>query len=392
MRRALVVVLNAFTHDSRVLRQVSTLAKRSRDIRVFALHEDRLPPEEERADYRLHRFRLSTRPLPKAKLVQGFKYLECLLRMTWKGIRLKPEVVHAHDLEALPIGYLIAKLARARLVYDSHELWSDQAASHSYPRWLFKLAVGVEKMLARRADAVITVTESISRHLETQMSIPAPTVIRNVPVRPAAISNESPSALHVLLGVESNVPIILYLGMIGKGRGLETFIRSMQWVQPGAVAVIMGSPWGTAYLESLRSEASHLGLSERVRFLPAVPPSEVHRHASGATIGIAAIEDYCLSYRYSLANKVFEYIQAGLPVVATDLPEMANLVRTYDLGELFQDRNAGAVAGVLNGMLSSPATLARYRQNTISAAKELNWSKEEAKLLDLYDRLCSSQA
>jgi glycosyltransferase involved in cell wall biosynthesis len=390
MRRALVVVLNAFTHDSRVLRQVSTLAKRSPEIRVFALHEDRLPTEEAREQYRLRRFQLSTRPLPRTKLVQGVKYLECLLRMTWQGIRLKPEVVHAHDLEALPIGYLIAKLAHARLVYDSHELWSGQAASHSYPRWLFKLAVGLEKALARRADAVITVTESISRHLESQMRIPAPTVIRNVPVRLAAISNESPSALRVLLRLDSEIPVILYLGMIGKGRGLETFIRSMQWVQPGAVAVIMGSPWGTAYLETLRSEASRLGLSERVRFVPAVPPTEVHRYASGATIGIAAIEDYCLSYRYSLANKLFEYIQAGLPVAVTDLPEMANLVRTYDIGEVFPDRNAEAVACVLNGMLSSPAALARYRQNTVTAAKELNWSNEETKLLDLYDKLCPS--
>ena len=391
MRRALVVVLNAFTHDSRVLRQVSTLAKRSGEIRVFALHEGQLPAEEERTGYCLRRFQLSTRPLPRTKLVQGVKYLECLLRMTWEGIRFKPQVVHAHDLEALPIGYLTAKLARARLVYDSHELWSDQAASHSYPRWLFKFAVGLEKVLARRADAVITVTESISRHLQAQMRIPAPTVIRNVPVRPAAIGNECPSALHVLLGLANDVPVILYLGMIGKGRGLETFIRSMQWVQPDAVAVIMGSPWGTRYLESLRSQASQLGVSERVQFVPAVPPGEVHRYASGATIGIAAIEDYCLSYRYSLANKLFEYIQAGLPVVATDLPEMANLVRTYDLGEVFPDRNAEAVAGVINRMLSCPATLARYRQNTIAAAKELNWSKEETKLLDLYDRLCPSQ-
>ena len=166
----------------------------------------------------------------------------------------------------------------------------------------------------------------------------------------------------------------------------------MQWVQPNAIAVIMGSPWGTPYLETLRTQASALGLTERVHFLPAVPPSEVNRYATGATLGIAAIEDYCLSYRYSLANKLFEYVHAGLPIAATDLPEMSKLIRAYNLGELFPDGNPEATARVINGMLSSPAMLARYRQNARMASKELNWSCEERTLLNLYDRLCPAKS
>ena len=392
MERALVVVLNSFTHDSRVLRQVSTLAKRSQHTRVFALHEGNLPVEEERTGYRLHRFRLLSRPLPKVKPVQVLKYLECTLRMAWAGVRLKPDIVHAHDIQGLPIGFIVAKLTRARLVYDSHELWSHQATAHLYAPWFFKIIIGLETFLARRADTVITVTESISRHLQGRMKIPAPTVIRNVPAAPASVSDGSESPLHATLGLNPSTPIVLYLGMIGRGRGLEVLIRSMQWVQPNAIAVIMGSPWGTPYLETLRTQASALGLTERVRFLPAVPPSEVNRYATGATLGIAAIEDYCLSYRYSLANKLFEYVHAGLPIAATDLPEMSKLIRAYNLGELFPDGNPEATARVINGMLSSPAMLARYRQNARIASKELNWSCEERTLLNLYDRLCPTKS
>ncbi len=388
MKHALVIVLNSFTHDSRVLRQISTLKKRSQSVHVYALHENNLPVMENRTDYLLRRFRLATRPWPRNKLVQSLKYIECLLRMSWQGVWLKPDVVHAHDLEALPIGYVVAKLTKAKLVYDSHELWSHQAASTHFPAFLFKMAMRLETFLARRSDTVITVTDSISRHLSKEMRIPPPTVIRNVPSAPLEISDDTESPLHESLGINRGVSIVLYLGMIGRGRGLEILIDAMQWVHAEAIAVVMGGPWGTPYLHQLRTQASALRLDERVRFAQAVPPNEVCRYARGATIGIAPIEDYCLSYRYSLANKVFEYLHAGLPVAATDLPEMANLIHLYDVGELFPDSNSKAVATTLNRMLSSPPTLARYRANAIAAAKELNWSNEEQKLLSVYDRLC----
>jgi glycosyltransferase involved in cell wall biosynthesis len=310
--------------------------------------------------------------------------------MTWAGVRLKPDLVHANDLIALPIGYVVARLTKAKLIYDSHELWSDPFLS-PVPKWLSKVPTFMEKFLARRADAVITVNDSIARIMSERMEIPAPTVIRNLPQCMSQLETHE-SVLHRSLGLMPDCPVILYIGGLTYGRGLETFIDAMSLVSPPAVAVLMGPHEGPDYFDKLRCRVLDANLQERVRFHAPVASDEVGRYASNATIGICPIEDSHLSYRYSLPNKIFECLQAGLPVVVTDLPEMSNLVRRYGVGETFPDGDSKALADILNRMLSSPAALAEYRVRVAAAAGQLNWSHEEPKLLSIYDKLCSAGA
>src|SRR5215471_6028447 len=143
MKTALVLVLNNFTHDSRVLRQVEALGKRGYRVCVFALHDGCLLIQEQTTGYLVRRFKLATRSWQKNKLVQVIKYAECIVRMTCAGVGLSPRLVQANDLDTLPIGFMVAKLARAKLIYDSHELWSDPAGKANLPSWLFRIAIGL---------------------------------------------------------------------------------------------------------------------------------------------------------------------------------------------------------------------------------------------------------
>jgi len=395
MKRALLLVLNSFTHDPRVLRQAQTLACDGWDVLLFALHEPDLPLQEDSRWFRLRRFRLRTRFLPKNKPVQLLKYAECLVQMTWDGVQFKPQIVHANDVDCLPIGFAVARLSRAKLVYDAHELWSDPIAARHVPRWFSRLGAWVEKVLARRADSVITVCDSIAQHMSEKMSIPVPIVVRNVPWKSRARHFlHAPGPLYKLLGLNVDVPVILQLGMIGVGRGIETLIAAMQFVKPPATAVIMGADDSTyaagkepTYLQHVQELARSFGLEGRVYFLPPVPAEQIPSYAADAAVGVALIEGTCLSYQYALPNKLFEYIQAGLPVVTSDLPEMAALVKRYGLGQTFPAGNPELLARTLNDVLHDPKKLRGYREHAFIAAKELNWNSEQMRLLQLYREL-----
>jgi len=391
---AVILVLNNFTHDSRVLRQAETLAKCGYQVYIFAIHAGELPLSYCCADYRLYRFKLTTKRLPRTKPIQVVKYIECLLRMLWTALRLNPNLVHANDVDCLPIGLALKYLCRAQLIYDAHELWFDAAYDRPYPRWVSWLIERVEKAMAKKADRVVTVCDSIAEHMSVTLNIRVPHVIRNIP---ACNSNQDTdkSELHRLISLNSDVPVILNLGMISPGRGLETLLTAMRSVRSPAVAVLLGTlenggNSGFTFLDALKAQANALGIRHRVRFVPAVPPHDLHRYARGATIGVAPIEATCLSYRYCLPNKLFEYIQAGLPVVTSDLPEMARLVTQYQIGEVFRAGDADGLACSLNSILESPRKLRFYRQQAVQAAHDLSWDREQPKLIAIYDELRAS--
>jgi glycosyltransferase involved in cell wall biosynthesis len=387
MKKVLILVLNSFTHDSRVLRQTRALSQAGYKPTVFALHESDLPIQEDQPNYRLRRFRLVTRPWSKHNLIQLIKYAECVCRMTLAGVRLKPEVVHANDIDTLPIGYFVAKLIRAKLVYDSHELWSDPAHRNSLQPWIFDVGVRMEKYLARRADAVMTPSPSYAHQMAKTMNIAPPIVVRNVPV---ARSLDSPvegrESLHDKLGAAHDVPIVLHLGQIGRGRGLETIFLAMAEVQAPAILVLLGEGQPKD-LDLLKTQARTLGITDRICFVPPVASDEVCRLCADATIGVTMIESICLSYNLTLPNKIFEYLQAGLPVVVSNIPEMAGIVKNYGVGETVPEGNASKLGNTLNRLLNSPETLARYRENAVSAARQLNWEKEQHVFLNVYQNL-----
>ena len=167
--RVLHIVINPFTHDSRVLKSTKTAELVAEAVRVFAVHEKELAENEDNEGIEITRFPLKTKPWPKYIFIQLIKYFELFFRMRHEGIRWKPTIVHAHDLNALPIGRAIAKRTGARLIYDSHELWIGQQSRNSYIWPIRKLMDAVESYFARKCDEIITVSPGIARILEKHL-------------------------------------------------------------------------------------------------------------------------------------------------------------------------------------------------------------------------------
>jgi glycosyltransferase involved in cell wall biosynthesis len=321
------------------------------------------------------------------KIFKLFKFIEVAVRMVRAARRIRPDIIHANDLETLPIGCVLARLHRAKLVYDAHELWRDPGSRAGIPTWLFNLAVMTERWLAPKADGVITVSESIAEDMRDHLRIPLPTLVRNVPwPRTAQVQGPNhPGPLRRNLGLGPDTPILLYQGFMAEGYGVPFLLEALPSIPPPAVMVCLG--FGPLQ-GPLAQRAEALGISDRVYFHPAVPPEVLISYTADATIGVCPSQGTCTSYDYSLPNKLFEYVQAGLPIAASNLAEIGRLVRRYNLGETFDHSNSQAIAGTLNRMLANPRFLEACREAAATAARELNWRQEERHLVELYQRLC----
>lgn len=290
-----------------------------------------------------------------------------------------PDVVHAHDLPALPAAALVARERGLPLVYDSHELWRRRNRRGQWrPAGRVADAL-VERSLAPRAAVVVTVCDSIAAWLSRRYDLRRPPVVlRNIPL-PSRTSSRDVRALAGL----TDERVLLYTGRVMEGRGLEFAVRSLHALPEDVVLVLMG--YGDpAYGAALASLAARQGVADRVRMVDAVPAEEVTSVASTADLAYVVIEPVCQSYRYALPSKLFEAIAAGLPVLAADLPEIRRIVVGYGVGVVFTPRAATDLRAALDSALAGAQ---RYRQAAERARTVLTWRHEQHRLLDAYDRL-----
>lgn len=376
MSRVLHIVLNGYTNDNRVRRAAECGADMNFEVRIFALAAPGYPENDNRAGVDIHRFDLSSRSWSKAKVVQLFKYSEVAIRMIIAGSKFKPTIVHAHDLDALPIGYVVAAITGSKLIYDAHELWADSARDPSTPKWLVTGLALVERIFVRQADVCITVSESIAQHMAENQNIRTPVVIRNVPERWPEISKLQ---LRDSLGIPSGKLVVLHQGVIDDHR-VMTLVQAFRKVNGNAVLVFLGDGPAVVKLQTNLAD-----LSDRVLFHPLVPSEELPSFTCDADIGIHPMTAGCLNHLWALPNKLFEYIQGGLAVITTELPEMAKIVNNYGVGLTFPPSDSDSLARCLQLLIDDTNLRNKYRRASHEAAvNHLNWTIEKELLKNIY--------
>jgi glycosyltransferase involved in cell wall biosynthesis len=360
----------------RVLRRVLRIAKRV--VRGKPMPRKAAPPIARPASVRAAnsaRDRIRVFLQPAHRFFQAWKFGR---RAGAAAASMKPVAYHCHDLNAIMAGYLARRIHRAPMIYDSHELWPHRNRADKRRRKTFVLAVA-DAFFSRRADAVITVCESIAVHMEKHYRLRKPVnVIRNTPML---------YERHQMHTVADDVPRprIMYVGGIQTHRGLEQLIDSMAMIDDGNLIAI--GPGLDDYRATLERRARAAGTGDRVRFPGLLPHVEVIETLAKGDVGTVFFQNYCLSYYYSLPNKFFECIHAGLPVVASNFPELQRLIDRYEVGITCDPHDTAAIARAVNWMLANPAELARMRENTKKAAAELNWERESEKYVGIYRAL-----
>lgn len=378
------IVLNEFTHDARVRRAAEASASAGFDTEVLALHAEGHSRLEDTGDMVVYRVRLASKGWSKRRLVQGFKYLEAVVRMVRIGRRLRPDLVHANDLPTLPVALAIAAGRGTRVVYDAHELWTESTGMGRFPRWVPRVLETVERFGMRRVSGRVTVSPGIAERLAGRYDVPPPAVVRNMPppVTSEVGADRGRGPLRRQLDLPAATPVVLYQGGISPGRGLLTLARSATLLDhPEAVVVFLGDGPVKAAIEQ---EVAGRGLQDRVLLHPAVPLQELPEWTADATIGVHPIQPTGANHVYCLPNKLFEYIQAGLPVVMTDLPDIRRIVEEYGVGEVVEPGSEEAMAYAVNRLLGDPTLYQQYAAAAREASRELHWGRERERLLGVY--------
>lgn len=310
------------------------------------------------------------------------------IRGTIRLLRTPADVYHALDLPAFPACYIAAQLRRKPLIFETYELplltlpVSELKASR---RWLHALLAPLLAAMVPRCAAVIAVSPPIIQELRKRYHCPEVLLIRNVPTYRAVSKSDR---LRQQLGLGPQVRIALYQGGLQTNRGLDRLVRAAAFLERDIVIVMMGKAMHTvqAQLEALIASE---GVADRVKFLPQVPYAELLDWTASADIGlIVYTPDYSPNVQMMLPNKLFEYLMAGLPVLASQLEAVSDVIRTYGAGQIVSSLAPADVGAAINRMLADQAALDLMRRNALDAAQHVFcWEKERGELIRLYHKL-----
>jgi glycosyltransferase involved in cell wall biosynthesis len=295
-------------------------------------------------------------------------YLLYNLKMFVHLLFARFDILHAVDLDTLPAGYAVCKLRRKKLVYDAHEFFTEVPELIDRPSkraiWL-----RLEQAILPKVKNAITVSKTIADAYTTLYSVPF-TVIRNVPTAKA------------LEPINAELkPYLLYQGALNKGRGLEATIRAMENLPINLIIAGSGD-----LDQELRALVSELQLDQKVSFLGFISPSELPALTAGAYAGINIAENLGLSYYYSLNNKFFDYIQAGVPAITMPFPEYLLLESECQCG-VFATATSQDIERAVNLLLTDTPLYNKLRKNCLLARKVRTWNKEEERLIDFYAKI-----
>ena len=360
MKRILISVTNDLTTDQRVEKTCEVLSEIGYDVLLVGRKLKKSLPIQR--NYKTIRFRLLFN--------KGFLfYAEFNIRLFIFLLFTKKDLLFSNDLDTLLPNYIIGKLQNKKLVFDSHELFSEipELVNKQQVKnvWLF-----LEKTIIPKLQNVITVSDSIKNHYHNLYGISA-IVIRNIP------KIKKISQKNFEIDAEGK-KVILYQGSVNIGRGIELMIDTMALLDEYLFIVIGDGD----ILEQLKEKVSNLSLHDKVKFIGKKTPEELKELTPNATIGMSLEEDLGLNYRYALPNKVFDYLHANVPVIVADLPEMRSLIKKHPIGEILTERTPKTLAKIIIYM-----TNISYEKELKTAKKELNWSKEKEKLISIFSKL-----
>ncbi len=304
-----------------------------------------------------------------------FEVIEIMGKFFIRGVKFKPQVIHAHDVVVLPVCVLIKIFTGSNLIYDAHELESDR---NGLTPVLSKMTIITERLLWPFVDAFITVSQSICDWYMLKLGKKDSEIILNSPVYDADGKKEVTypnDYLQKTFNIDKSETVFIYVGILSKGRGVELLLETFKSLTWGHIVFM-----GYGDLEArIREVATHC---KRIHFHQAVKHSNVVSIVKTADVGICLIENVSLSDYYCLPNKLFEYAFANVKVIASDFPEIANVVKKHNLGKCCKLDSESICDAVME--FENKETMESVN---VEKLYELSWEAQEVKLVKLYNRL-----
>ena len=288
----------------------------------------------------------------------------------------KMDLLLANDLDTLPANYLVSRIKRIPLVYDSHEYFTGvpELQDREIVKGIWKW---IEKRIFPNLKYIYTVSQSIADIYKEEYNREVK-VVRNLSPGWKPVNKPSRSELGI---AEGKRILILQGSGINIERGAEEAVEAMLYVE-NAILLIIGEG---DVMDQLKKSVDQMDLSGKILFINKMSYAKLLEYTSLGDVGLTLDKDTNLNYRYSLPNKLFDYIQARVPVLASKLVEVEKIIRNYKIGELIDSHEPKYIAEKLNFMLDSEDKRREWKKNLEKAAEELCWENEERKLIEIFE-------
>jgi len=368
-KKVIVSVINDLVTDQRVHKVCSSLVSMGFEITLVGRVLPNSLPMDKRS-YKTHRMRLLFKKGP-------LFYAEYNKRLFLYLLFHKAELLVSNDLDTLLPNFLIHKLKAVPIVYDSHEYFTEVPELVARPRTQ-AIWKRIERWIFPKLKDVFTVNESIADLFEKDYGL-RPRVVRNIPRKGKGFT----SATRKQLGLSEDRKILILQGSgINIHRGSEEMLEAMKYID-NAVLLIVG---GGDVIETLKEMAKSEELEGKVVFKPKQSYEKLMQFTANSDLGLTLDKDTNLNYRFSLPNKLFDYIHAGIPVLASPLPEIKRVIDEYGIGDFIPSHEPGEIAQKVNQILADQELMDKWKNNTIFAAENLCWENEEIELGRVYKK------
>jgi glycosyltransferase involved in cell wall biosynthesis len=303
-------------------------------------------------------------------------YANYNLRLFFYLLFHKADVLLANDLDTLYANHWARKLKRkCRLIYDSHEYYIGVPELVSRPK-IQKFWRSIERRTLPKADVMYTVNESIAAIYREEYNREV-LVVRNI----SDFKGIPEIKTRAELGLPEDKHIVIIQGAgINIDRGAEELMEAIQLVE-NAILIFVGDG---DVVPILKAKVAKERLEEKVMFFGKRPYDELMNYTILSDIGISMDKDTNINYRFSLPNKIFDYIHASVPVLVSDLTEIKRVVEQYDVGLVCPSHDPQEIANYLNQILTNPALQEKFKANAKKASKELTWAHECVTLKTIY--------
>jgi len=373
--------------DYRILKELEAVSL-VEDANITAIGveftEGQVEIDIDRDNINIETITLLTKKLQKTRLPgfirQPLVFIELALKMTYGVVRKKPHIVHCHDAIALPIGWICSILTGSKLIYDAHELMSDKQGNDFISRFYIKI---VEKVCWSKVETLISVSDSIISWYRDKYGKKRFLTILNSP--PRELYEETAEGVaqdHNYLRKKFDIPenhiIFLFVGQFMGGRSIELFLKIFEQELHNSHLILLGFGEGEI-LETIQETSSRCS---NIHLHDAVAHNEVISIAKNADYGLCFIQNVSLSDWYSLPNKLFEYLLSGLPVLASNCPEIMKMIKQYHAGECLEPNEENLVKKIRELELKKPLRVDTDRS-------EITWEFQAKKLQEEYKILLS---
>jgi glycosyltransferase involved in cell wall biosynthesis len=361
-------VTNCICHDQRVQKMAGALEEYGTDITIIGRKKGACCATEG-VPWKTRRFRMIFR--------KGFLFYKFYnIRLFFYLLFHKFDLLVANDLDTLLPNYLVSLIRGVPVVYDSHEYFTGvpELQNRHFVRWIWR---SIERIIFPRLEYLITVSDPIAEQY-----------FKEYGKRPVTIRNCSKSSDHILPLTRNELGIApgnLVLIMQGTGlnihRGGEELVEAMVKCENVSLLIVGSGD----VMEKLRERAVYLKLTGRIKFVPKLPWEEMMRYTKTADVGMSLDKDNNMNYRFSLPNKLFDYISAGIPVIAGDLPEVTRIITANTCGIIIPAINPDEISEAIRLLDSNRDLLNVLKQNARAAAETLTWESESAKVKTFYN-------